>query len=88
MYPQRERILWSLANELNRHEASNNGACPPLTQDELRELCFRGTKLHEDEIEVLLSAAKPVNGMVDLSEFVQDIASMLKRPASEDKQDT
>ena len=79
MYPQRERILFSLAYELRQHEESNGGKNPPISMQALRELCYRGTKLQDEEIELLLSAAEPIDesGEVDLSHFVSAVAHTL-----------
>ena len=78
MYPQRERIMFSLANALREHELDGSGG--PLSMEGLREFCYRG-KLQDDEIEVLLSAAKPgADGLVDLGQFVKTVASELLPP--------
>ena len=80
MYPQRDRIVFSLANALREHELENGSA--PLSMDGLREFCYRGTKLQDDEIEILLSAAKPGDdGRVELAQFVKAVATELLPPA-------
>ena len=57
MYPKRERILYSLANAL--HEQTMTGEGTRLTPADLRTMCYRGTKLPEEDIELLLKSSSP-----------------------------
>jgi hypothetical protein len=76
MFPQRERILWSLAHELHQHQLTHGDTMVSLA--ELRALCYRGTKLADEDVELMLTAATPTqDGRVDLSQFVSRVASRI-----------
>ena len=79
MYPKRERILYSLANAL--HEQTMTGEGTRLTPADLRTMCYRGTKLPEEDIELLLKSSSPAPdaaGLVDIKDFVANVARQLQ----------
>ena len=79
MYRQRDRILYSLANEL--HLRQIEGQCDVVSTEELRGLCYRGTKLTEEDVNALMRIAdlhRNGEGNVILSEFVREVASRLQ----------
>tara|TARA_B110001452_G_scaffold265434_1_gene270073 strand:+ start:176 stop:451 length:276 start_codon:yes stop_codon:yes gene_type:complete len=79
MYPKRERILYSLANAL--HEQMMTGGGTLVTPADLRTLCYRGTKLPEEDIELLLKSCSPAPdaaGLVDIKQFVASAARQLQ----------
>ena len=79
MYPKADRILFSLANAL--HEQKMTGGGTRVTPDDLRALCYKGTKLLEEDIETLLKSAAPApgtDGLVDAGEFVAKVAQQLR----------
>ena len=82
MYPQRERILWSLAYALHSHQGEHGGSSM-ISAADLRVVCYRGTKLRDDEVEVLLTAAAPdLEGNIDFGEFVSSVAALLEPKSS------
>ena len=79
MYPKRDRILYSLANAL--HEQMLTGGGTLVTPADLRTLCYRGTKLPEEDIELLLKSSSPAPdaaGLVDIKQFVANVARQLQ----------
>jgi len=82
MYPQRERILFSLAYSLHEHQRLSGHTMVSLK--ELRTLCCQGTKLMDEEVDVLLSVAKSdADGQVDFEHFVGRVSELLQKPSSE-----
>jgi hypothetical protein len=78
MYPKRDRISYSLANALYEHKMQGGSA--RVTPEELRAMCYRGTKLPEEDIEALLKTASPppdADGLMDTSVFVATVARQL-----------
>ena len=78
MYPKKDRILFSLANALHEHKLI--GGDTRVTPHELRSLCYRGTKLPEEDVEALLASAAPApdaDGLVDCNAFVATVAKQL-----------
>ena len=76
MFPQRERILYSLAYQV--HSRAQAGASEHVSLEELRSLCYLGTKLNSDEVELLLSVAKTnSDGLVLISDFVSSVSTLL-----------
>ena len=79
MYPKRDRISFSLANALYEHKMTGGNA--RVTPEELRAMCYRGTKLPEEDIEALLKTASPppdADGLLDTSVFVATVARQLQ----------
>ena len=79
MYPKRDRISFSLANALHEHKMT--GGNVRVTAEELRAMCYRGTKLLEEDIEALLRSATPppdVDGLLDTNTFVATVARQLR----------
>ena len=79
MYPKRDRISYSLANALYEHKMAGGKA--RVTLKELRAMCYRGTKLPEEDIEALLKTAAPPpdeEGLLDTSAFVATVARQLR----------
>ena len=84
MYPQRERILYSFATSL--HERQLEGRDDRVSLEELRLLCYRGTKIGDDEVDLLVAfASKDVqhDDTVSLSAFVRRVATELLPPPKE-----
>lgn len=79
MYPQRERILYTFANALHERQHAN-GTSELVSTEEVRQICYRGTKLQDQEVDVVVALADPdgETGLVDLGAFVQKLADTLR----------
>ena len=78
MYPKWDRISFSLA-KLYEHKMTGINA--RVMPEELRAMCYRGTKLPEEDIEALLKTASPppdADSLLDTSAFVAIVARQLQ----------